>query len=152
MNGGDLFTTPTGTLAATTITGESGSILRGPGTLDSNLINQAEIRLDKHTGPIIVNGNVTLDTASLTKVTIGLGPDKTGTGKLEIIGAVTLGGTLEIKQPGTYSPQIGDEFEIMTYGSKTGDFTQLDGLALKNDLVGQLEITDTAIKLKVVAP
>jgi hypothetical protein len=81
-----------------------------------------------------------------------LGTERTGTGKLEVTGAATLGGTLEIIQSGSYTPQVGDQFEIFTFGSKSADFQTLEGLALKNDLVGQLEITDQSVVLKVVAP
>ena len=150
--GGDLLTTTTGTISATTITTSTDSLVRGPGTLISNLTNQSIIKLDKDAGPVVIDGNLILDTDSRMEVTVGLGSEFTGTGKLEVTGSATLGGTLEIIQRGSYSPQVGDQFEIITFGSKSLDFLQVDGLALKNDLVGQLEITDTTVTLKVVAP
>ena len=39
--------------------------------------------------------------------------------KLKITGTATLGTTLEIDTPFSYEPEVGDEFEIMTYTSKT---------------------------------
>ncbi|MCZ6675237.1 MAG: hypothetical protein O7C75_20070, partial [Verrucomicrobia bacterium] len=150
--GVDISTTTTGTISATTITTATDSNVRGPGTINANLTNQSTIELNKDSGPIVIDGNLVLDTDSRIEVTIGFGSEFTVSGKLEVTGAATLGGTLEINQRGAYSPQVGDQFEILTFGSKTGDFQQVDGLALKNDLVGQLEITDTSVTLKVVAP
>ena len=152
LTGGDVSTTETGTLSGNTITTATGSEVTGPGTLSSSLTNQALIKLDRDTGPIVVEGNLILDTDSRIEVTVGLGSEFTGSGKLEVTGAATLGGTIEIIQRGSYSPQVGDQFEIITYSSKSADFQTLEGLALKNDLVGELEITDTSVTLKVVAP
>jgi len=142
LNGGDLFTSTTGTISGTTITAASGSLLRGPGTLSSSLTNQATIKLDKDTAPVIVDGNVILDTDSRVEVTVGLGTEKTGTGKLEITGATTLGGTLEVIKRGSYNPVVGDEFEIMTFDSKSGDFALLTGLALSDGFAAEVEVSD----------
>jgi len=142
LNGGDLFTSTTGTISGTTITAASGSLLRGPGTLSSSLTNQATIKLDKDTAPVIVDGNVILDTDSRVEVTVGLATEKTGTGKLEITGATTLGGTLEVIKRGSYNPVVGDEFEIMTFDSKSGDFALLTGLALSDGFAAEVEVSD----------
>ena len=149
---GDIRTTPTGTITAETITAASETFLSGPGTLSANFENQAVIRSNNDSGPLVIDGNVILEETSQVEITIGLGAEGTGTGKLEMTGDVTLGGTLKITQSGLYDPQIGDQFEIISFDSKTSDFQQIDGLNLRNNLVGQLEISDQSILLKVVAP
>ncbi|MDA0347380.1 MAG: Ig-like domain-containing protein [Verrucomicrobia bacterium] len=149
---GDIRTTPTGTITAETITAASETFLSGPGTLSANFENQAVIRSNNDSGPLVIDGNVILEETSQVEITIGLGAEGTGTGKLEMTGDVTLGGTLKITQSGLYDPQIGDQFEIISFDSKTSDFQQIDGLNLRNNLVGQLEISDQSILLKVIAP
>jgi hypothetical protein len=51
----------------------------------------------------------------------GLAPG-TGHDQLNIGGAATLGGTLALSLINNFTPQVGDEFEIMTYGSAAGEF------------------------------
>lgn len=148
---GDFDLNETGTISGTTITATEGSELNGPGTLSSGLINQGLIELNRDTGPIIIDGDLSLDSSSRVQVSIGLGSEFTGSGKLDVNGAAALGGTFEIVKRGSYDPQVGDAFEILTYGSKTGDFAQLEGLDLTEGVTGQLEITDTSVTLKVVA-
>jgi hypothetical protein len=41
-----------------------------------------------------------------------------------------LGGTLKISQIGGFAPQGSDTFVVMTYGSRTGTFAQVDSLPL----------------------
>jgi hypothetical protein len=47
--------------------------------------------------------------------------------KLAASGSATLGGTLGISLINNFTPQVGDEFEIMTYASRTGEFSQTTG-------------------------
>ncbi len=148
----DFDLTDTGTLSGSTITTSPGSDFNGPGTLSSSLLNQGLITLDRDTGPVIVDGNLNLDTESSVKVTIGLSSNFAGSGNLQSTGTVTLGGTLQIVKRGAYNPQVGDEFEIMSFTSKTGDFSQITGTDLGNDLTAELEITATTIKVKVTGP
>jgi hypothetical protein len=56
----------------------------------------------------------------------GLAPGS-GHDKLNIGGAASLGGTLAISLINNFTPQVGDEFEIMTYGSRSGEFADTTG-------------------------
>ena len=126
--------------------------MQGPGAIQTDLINQATIRLNSGAETLVVEGAAELTTTGRLEITIGLGNDRTGSGLLQVTGSATLGGTLEIIQSGLYTPAIGDSFEILTFGSKTGNFQTTEGLDLKNNLRGQLEITDTKVTLTVVSP
>jgi hypothetical protein len=44
--------------------------------------------------------------------------------------------------PCTYNPVVGDGFEIMTFDSKSGDFTLLTGLALSDGFAAEVEVSD----------
>lgn len=151
LDGVDFDLTETGVINGTTITATEKSKIRDPGTLSFNLTNQGLIELDDERGPLIIEGNLILDTTSLIQVDIGRGSENNQAQKLEITGAATLGGTLEVDTPFNYEPQVGDEFEIMTFTSKTGNFTTLEGLDLEDGLAAQVEVNDTNVVIKVVA-
>lgn len=148
---GDFELTGDGTLSADTITASPGSEIRGPGTLSSNLVNQGLITLNRDTGPVVIDGILSLDSDSRIEVSIGLGTEFTNSGKLEVTGATTLGGTLEIIKRGAYNPKVGDEFEIISFASKSGDFAMTEGLALADGFIGEVVISDSSVVLKVVA-
>lgn len=70
-------------------------------------------------------------------------------GKLTSNKAFTLDGTLDASVTNGFTPTSGNEFEIMTFGSVSGDFTTKNGL----DLGGlTLELNYGATNLRLVAP
>lgn len=148
----DLLLTPEGMVTGQNLTLGTGSTLRGAGTLSANVLNQGLIRINDGSTPLTIDGTLNLDTGSTLEVTIGIGTDPISTGKLAVTGAATIGGSLEIKEYFTYTPQAGNAFEIMSYPSRTGTFSQFAGLSLEGGLMGQVAVADTATTLTVVAP
>lgn len=55
-------------------------------------------------------------------------------GQLAVGGSVALAGTLNVSPENGYQPQAGQSFQVLTFGSKTGDFGAYSGLALGNSL------------------
>lgn len=51
----------------------------------------------------------------------------TGYPQLKLSGQATLAGALDISRPNGFEPQIGQSFVIMTFGSRTGTFSQVTG-------------------------
>jgi hypothetical protein len=85
------------------------------------------------TAGLTIAGDYTqLSTGTLVIVLGGAGPDGPFS-KLVVTGAATLAGTLEVTLAEGYTPQAGDTFGVLTYGSHGGMFQtisvpQLDGL------------------------
>ena len=52
--------------------------------------------------------------------------------KLDIVGGATLGGTLSLSLINGFSPSLGDSFQVLTFGSRTGQFATINGLAIGN--------------------
>jgi hypothetical protein len=70
-------------------------------------------------------------------------------GKLTSISALNLDGTLDVSATGGFTPTSGNEFEIMTFGSVSGDFATKNGL----DQGGlTLELNYGATNLRLLAP
>ncbi|HYC57790.1 MAG TPA: hypothetical protein VEL28_22885 [Candidatus Binatia bacterium] len=72
-------------------------------------------------------------------------------GKVTVTGAANLAGTLTIDLADAFDPPLGTMFQIMTFGSRVGDFTTVNGLAIGNGKKLQRTSTATAMTLEVVA-
>jgi hypothetical protein len=51
----------------------------------------------------------------------------TGFGRLDVPGAVTLAGTLQVSTGGGFQPPAGKPFLVLPYGSRSGKFASLTG-------------------------
>ena len=86
-------------------------------------------------------------------VTIELGGTSAGTGdsfhdQINVSGAVSFGGSLEIDLWQDFVPEAGDEFVLYTFDSASGQFDNATGLfGSAGDLYFDLEQTDTELKL-----
>jgi hypothetical protein len=92
------------------------------------------------TGNFTNTGNLTLGPGSLFRVTGNYSQGPSGTlevqlgdvpasgqfGQLVVTGQATLDGTLQIDLVNGYMPNPGDTFTIVTFGSRSGDFTTLN--------------------------
>jgi len=95
-----------------------------------------------------VSGNLTLTGA----LNVGLGGTAAGQfDRIQVTGAATLGGTLNVSLVGGFLPAIGDTFEILTFASRTGDFATVTGLALPNGNTLQYSPEATRIRLITTA-
>jgi hypothetical protein len=74
-----------------------------------------------------------LSGASLS-VNIGGYTPGSGFDQLAIAGQASLAGTLNIAVSPSFSPQLGDSFQIITYGSHVGDFQTVNGLSINSSL------------------
>ena len=68
--------------------------------------------------------------------------------KLDVSGEAELGGVLEIDFIADYTPQPGDTFEIMTCGSRTGEFSSITNNMEGDGITLVPAYTDTGLTLK----
>ncbi len=103
-----------------------GTIVVGAG---NTLTNQGTIAAGNSPGTLNITGDLVLTPGSVTNVELA----GTGAGQFDVInvsGAATLDGTLNVAHFGGFTPVAGNTFQIMNYASRTGDF------ATKNFPVG----------------
>jgi hypothetical protein len=74
--------------------------------------------------------NVTFDATSALRMEIGGLAAGTEYDQLLISGTATLAGVLDVVIDPLFAPQPGDSFTILTYGSRTGEFTTVNGAGL----------------------
>ena len=147
LNGGAItktgvaMTLQGGTLAGTgsltgTVNNTGGSV--GPG-LSAGQLN--------HTGAYTQASGGAF-AAEIGGLTVGSQYDRLATS-----GAATLAGTLDIVLINGFDPNVGDTFTIMTFGSRTGDFNNVNGLVIGGGKVFQKTVSATDVTLVVaIAP
>ena len=70
---------------------------------------------------------------------------------MTISGAATLDGMLNLALVNGFSPAIGNSFQVMTFGSRTGQFATINGLAIGNGKQFTPAYTATSLTLNVTA-
>jgi hypothetical protein len=101
------------------------------GTVSVSLINAALVDLGAPTGTLQVNGTYQQTAAGALNVDLG-GTAAGQFDRLQVTGAATLGGTLNVSLVGGFLPAVGNTFEILVFASRTSDFATVTGLSLPN--------------------
>ena len=122
-----------GTLVATSSVNLQGGTLQGTGTVNANVTNGGTVSPGTTTnaGKITINGTYTQSSGGSFNVKIG-GRTTPGTDydQLVVSGAATLGGTINVSVINGFTPQPGDQYQILTFASSSGDFATKNGFYL----------------------
>ena len=116
---------------------------------------------ETYIGPLgaIDVGQSTLTTDTLTvdggTVAVTLAGTTPGVdfGQIHVTSGVTIGSTLDVTLATPFVPTAGDSFEIMTFGSRTGEFDTVTGAGLIDNGTFLLPVySDTSLTLLAVIP
>ncbi|MEK7213982.1 MAG: hypothetical protein AAB289_00080, partial [Chloroflexota bacterium] len=141
---GSTFTTAAGNYAqtggATTVQGtldpagiadiQGGTLTGNNGTIQGNTTNAGTVAPGTSPGTLTVVGDYTQTSAGLLNIEIGGTIPGTQFDRLVITGQANLGGTLNVTRINAFNPALGDNFQIITFASKSGDFATKNGLLL----------------------
>jgi hypothetical protein len=119
-------------------------MLTGSGTVVGDVVNSGLIVL---TGILNVRGNYTQTADGTLNVVLGSPPSGNNYGRLVVTVHASLGGTLDVDLINDFTPNLGDNFHIMGFGSLSGAFAMKNGLDLGNGLQLELEYGDTSLTL-----
>jgi hypothetical protein len=86
------------------------------------------------TGTITVSGALTIDPTGTVNIDLG-GTGAGQFGEINVTGAATLAGTLNVSLVNGYQPVSGDSIKIMTFASETGQFGTVNGTDISTNLV-----------------
>ena len=134
-----------------TLTLDSGDSLIGSGSLSANLTNSGTVSPGSSPGTITVNGDYTQEASGTLAIELGGTTPDTEHDQLVVTGAATLGGTLDVTLINAFSPQVGNSFTIMTYGSVSGSFASASLPALDPGLKWGVSLGETSMQLIVEA-
>jgi len=138
-----------GTLTATAGALIEGGVLQGNGTITGAVTNAGSIEPGNSTGILTVSSLTQQPTG---EVFIEIGGQNPGAGydRLTVNGAAALNGTLRVALTGDYSPPLATVFTIMTYASKTNNFTNLEIPCGFDGKAFQVSVGPTSVQLTVV--
>jgi hypothetical protein len=123
------------TLAAAGGVSIDGGLLTGVGTISGNLTNKAQVSPGGvgTAGTLNVTGSFTQTAAGVLNMELG-GVGAGTFDKLTVGGLASLNGTLNVLLINGFNPTNGNVFQILTFGSRTGNFATMSGLNLGGGL------------------
>ena len=125
---------------------EYGGMLSGLGTVDGLVENRhGEIHPTRSTaGGLHVDGDFTQQSDGALLIDIG---STSSYGRLLVTGQATLGGTLVVELQNGFVPGLGDHFDVLTFASRMGDFSDYLGLGLGGHLSLRPNLASTSLSL-----
>ena len=122
--------------------------LSGSGTIIGTVVNSGQIEL---TSLLTIQGNYTQTAQGTLNIAIGGTTAGTDYGQLNVTGLATLNGTLNVALTNGYLPNAGDSFQVLLFGSVSGDFATENGLNLGNGLQLDPEYSAGGLTLVTIA-
>lgn len=106
------------------------STLQGSGTITGNVINGGKVDpgVGTATGILTISGNYTQFGGGSIAVALGGTTAGSTYNRLAIGGSATLNGALGVSLTGGFTPALADAFQVVTFGSRSGDFGTYTGL------------------------
>jgi hypothetical protein len=106
------------------------------GTINGNMVNAGQLTIggSAATGFLTISGTYTQTASGSLGIRIGGVTPGGQFDQLNVSGSVTLDGVLNVSLVVGYTPDLGDSFQILTFGSRTGDFAFKNGLDLGGGL------------------
>jgi hypothetical protein len=129
-----------------------GGTLSGTGTINGNVVNSGavvSVGTSTTTGILKITGSYTQTETGTLAIKLGGTTAGTGYDQLQVTGATTLDGTLTVTLINGFNPALNNTFNILTFGSHTGDFATENFPALSGGLVFVPSFSATALILTV---
>jgi hypothetical protein len=141
-----------GTLTDAALTLPNTTTLEGTGSLTGNLSSFGVVSPGDAPGILTVDGNYTENSSGT--LDIGIGGTTLGTqyDQLKIDEAASLSGSLDITLLNGFVPAIGNQFDIIAFGSETGSFSLIELPALPAGRAWDTSQLDSSGIISVVVP
>ncbi len=134
------------------INNNSGKI-KGVGTLTmptlNKLLNKGTVEPGNDVGVLQFNGYYSQTSETSLKIEIGGFAAGTERDSISVVGAATLNGELNIEFISNFIPQDGDVFPLMSYTSRTGEFTQVN---FSNNVIGYIQYNSNGAQIVIGEP
>ncbi|MBI2481702.1 MAG: hypothetical protein HYV60_24565 [Planctomycetia bacterium] len=129
----------------------TGASLLGDGTIRGMLSSSGQIRPGNPVGKLVVSGDFTQSALGNLTIEIGGRDAATQQDRVEISGVATLSGSLSLTLVNGFVPSVGDSFQVVTYGSRVGQFETLVGLDIGGGKVLIPSYTATGLVLQTAS-
>ena len=138
-----------GTLISTTPLTINGGRLEGFGTIEGDVSSRGHVGPGLSAGALQIEGTYTQTAAGALSVEIG-GAATTQFDRLNVSGAASLAGALDVSLIDGFVPTLGQSFEVMTYASRNGTIPTVTGVDIGGGLTLEAIYGATNLILQVV--
>lgn len=125
-----------------------GGVLSGTGTVTGNVVNAGDVEPAASTAALGVTGNYTQ--TGTFRVRLGGVPGGNAFSRLQVSGTAALGGALDVAIDEGVRPSAGTVFEVLTCGTRVGEFAEARGLEHATGVAFALSYTGTGVVLEVI--
>ncbi len=123
----------------------------GPGSVEGDLKNAANLDLGSALGTLSVTGNFTQTATGSLSVALGGTAPGTQYDQVQVSATANLGGTLDISLVNGFGPSAGQQFQVLTFAASSGNFATVNGLAQNNQTILQSVLNPTNLTLETIA-
>jgi hypothetical protein len=126
-----------------------GGALVGSGTTNANVTNAGQV-IPGGTGAaglLTINGTYTQTATGALNVDLGGTTAGSQYDQLAVSGSATLGGTLNVATIGSFTPALGNRFQVLTFGSSSGSFATYHEPSLVSGLFLDPVFSSTSLTL-----
>jgi hypothetical protein len=144
---GTVFGTPGNTGSLNLNTGTPA----GSGAINANVTNSGEVVPEGigAAGVLAINGSYTQTVTGALNVELGGTSPGTGYDQLAVSGAASLAGTLNIATVNAFQPAFGNQFQVLNFGSSTGNFGTYNAPSLPAGLFLDPVLNATGLTLDI---
>jgi hypothetical protein len=104
----------------------------GEGDFDGNIRFSGTYSPGNGAGVVDFDDNASFDLTAVLEIQINGTPPGSGFDRLDVAGTANLGGTLQVIVG--FPAKVGDQFRILNFAMRSGDFASYTGLDLGNGL------------------
>ena len=125
-----------------------GGVLAGSNTITGPVTNNSIVKPGGDApGQLTISGSYFQTTNGELDIQIGGTNVATDYDQLAVSGAINLSGTLNVTLIDPFVPAVSNSFRIVTFASRTGDFSSVNGLVLTTNLALQATYSGSALDL-----
>ena len=125
-------------------------VLAGSGTLATNCVNAGIIRPDVAASALTISGDLINTADGRIELTLAA-PDADGNHVgLRVTGCASLGGNLAVSLAPPFVAAAADTFPVLTFGTRSGDFSAVEGLLANHGYDFSRSFSDNALILTVL--
>ena len=129
----------------------SGSGIPTDGTIRGSVTNSGQCSPGASPGTLTINGNYTQLPTAVLNIEIGGLTAGSQFDRLIVTGTATLNGTLRVTRVNGFQPGAGHSFQVMTFASRSGNFSNLNGSTTHEVLAVTGTATNTSYTLTTTA-
>ncbi len=147
IQGGSFSHTSPGSISGGGTVSIQGATFSGNGPIAASVANAGHVSPGASAGALNIAGSYSQTSAGVLDLEIGGTAAGSGFDQLNVSGSVALAGTLNLTVIGNFVPAPCDSFQVITYSSRTGGFSSINGLAAGSGMFFRADLGNNGLSL-----